>query len=74
MGYTYQDLADLYCCSKRTIERRTAKFLPLFKNFDLKKRKRSFSYTEAQIIIQELGIPPKTEQNKQIIALFSLQK
>lgn len=74
MGYTYADFAEIYCCSERTIRRKALKLMPLFKNFEPKKRKRSFSHLEAQIIIQELGFPPQNSNNIKFLSLLSIQK
>jgi hypothetical protein len=55
--YTYKDLADLYKLCPHTLRRKLKNVLPLFKNFDKKKRKRVFNESELQIIFKILGKP-----------------
>jgi len=74
MVYTNQDFAELYCCSVVTIRRKTAHILPLFKNSDPKKRKRTFSLPEAQIIVINLGLPPKNKLNTPLAIILLPQK
>jgi len=55
--YSYKDLANIYKLCPDTLRRKLKNVLPLFKNFDKKKRKRVFNEDELQIIIKILGKP-----------------
>jgi hypothetical protein len=55
--YTYKDLSNIYKLCPDTLRRKLKNVLPLFKNFDKKKRKRVFNESELEIIIKILGKP-----------------
>ena len=62
--FTISDFQTIFCTSKSTIEKRIKKITPLFKNFDLKKRKHFYTDKEANFVIKHIGIPPNNEYNR----------
>ena len=64
--FTLKDFSAIFCCSVRTIERRIIKIKPIFKKFELNKRKHFYSTDEANAIIKHIGIPPDNEFNRQL--------
>ena len=68
--FKFEDIANIFCISKRTIERKIQKISPLFKNFDKKKRKHNYTFEETQIVIKSIGIPPQNEFNRHLIRIY----
>jgi len=67
---TYKDFANIYCCTTKTIYNRIKTILPILKNFNPKKRKRSFTSDEAKNVIKHIGIPPDIKDNRNLKELF----
>jgi len=65
--FKVQDFANIFCVGKKTIERKIQQINPLFKNFDKKKRKHNYTFEEAKIVINLIGIPPQNDFNRQIV-------
>jgi hypothetical protein len=64
--YTLQDIADIYCCSTRTIFRKIQNILPILRQFKQNSRKRTYTKTDLQIIINHIGTPPKNKYNSHL--------
>lgn len=64
--FTITDFQMIFCTSKSTIEKRIKKITPLFKNFDLKKRKHFYNEQEANFVIKQIGTPPNNEYNRNL--------
>jgi Golgi nucleoside diphosphatase len=64
------DFAAIFCTSERTINRRLKKLTPILKKFDTRKRKHFYSLEEAKYIINQIGIPPNNEFNRQLKANY----
>ena len=65
--FKISDIATIFCVSKRTIERKVQKINPIFKGFDKKRKKHNYSFEEAKIVINLIGIPPQNDFNRHLL-------
>ena len=68
--FKINDFADIFCCSKRTIEAKVQKLVPLLKIAGNTKRKHFYTIEEAQYIIRNIGIPPDNQFNRNLMLKF----
>jgi hypothetical protein len=64
------DLANLFCISKRTMERRIKTILPILRKFNPNSHKHFYNIEDAKNVIKHVGIPPENEYTRQIRAKF----
>lgn len=68
--FKISDFAELFCCSKIKIKKKIAKYTPMLKNYDPKKRKHFYSIQEANFIIKCIGNPPDNKYKYNLSILF----
>jgi predicted DNA-binding protein YlxM (UPF0122 family) len=64
--FKLNDIADLFCISRRTIERRIKIILPILHKFKPNTRKHLYNLEEVKNIIKFRGTPPENENTRQI--------
>lgn len=60
------DLANLFCISRRTMQRRIGKILPILHKFKPNTHKHFYDLEEAKNIINYVGTPPENNYTRQI--------
>jgi hypothetical protein len=64
--FKLNDIANLFCISRRTIERRIKIILPILHKFKQNTHKHSYDLEETRNIIKYIGTPPENENTRQI--------